>query len=115
MQLKNNGAEYFTDVWNYIDIIPPVGIYVVAFLILLKQYGLEINADAARIVQSIITFFMWFKLLYFLRIFRPTGYLIGMILEVVKDMRYFFVVLLITIIAFGSAFLTISLGNTDES
>lgn len=54
---------------------------------------------------------MWFKLLYFLRIFKNTGYLIRMIVEVIYDMRHFFLVLLITIAAFGDSFLSISLAN----
>ena len=54
---------------------------------------------------------MWMKFLYFLRIFKETGYLIRMIVEVVKDMRNFFLVLLITVAAFGDSFSTIALGN----
>eukprot|EP00347_Sterkiella_histriomuscorum_P022786 403337167 len=115
VQLRNNGLEYFTDVWNYIDIIPPVGIFTISVMILMGANGVEINIHYQRSLIAIISFFMWMKLLYFLRIFRSTGYLIGMILEVIKDMRFFFVVLLITIIAFGSAFLTLSLGNEEAN
>lgn len=68
-----------------------------------------------RGLLSVITFFMWFKFLYFLRIFKNTGYLIRMIVEVVKDMRNFFLVLLITIAAFGDSFLRLSLGNTEDA
>ena len=57
---------------------------------------------------------MWFKFLYFLRIYKSTGYLISMIFEVIKDMRYFFLVLLLTIIAFGDSFLSISYGNKED-
>ena len=56
---------------------------------------------------------MWFKFLYFLRIFKSTGYLIRMIVEVVYDMRNFFLVLLITIAAFGDSFLRIAVANTN--
>ena len=61
-----------------------------------------------------VTFFMWFKFLYFLRIFKNTGYLISMIFEVIKDMRYFLLVLLITIVAFADSLLSISMGNRQE-
>ena len=33
------------------------------------------------------TLLMWFKFMYFLRIFKNTGYLIRMVLDVVYDMR----------------------------
>ena len=114
-QFNQKGGEYFKDVWNYIDIIPPVGIYVISVMILLNLFRIEVNNELQRTINSFITFFMWFKLLYFLRIFKTTGYLIGMILEVVKDMRHFFLVLLVTIIAFASSFLAISLGNDEAN
>lgn len=103
------------DGWNYIDILPPLGIYVYCILIILIRKEYEVNQELYRVLTSIITFFMWFKLLYFLRIFTSTGYLIGMLFEVVKDMRHFFLVLLVTIITFGSSFLAISLGNEDDN
>ena len=58
---------------------------------------------------------MWFKFLYFLRIFKETGYLIRMIVEVVKDMKVFFVVLIVVLAAFGDAFLSLSNSSADES
>jgi len=58
---------------------------------------------------------MWFKILYFLRIFKPTGYLIRMIFTVIYDMRFFFLVLLITLVAFGDSFYIISEANKDDN
>lgn len=67
------------------------------------------------IITSVNSLLLWFKLLYFLRIFEGTGYLINMLIEVVKDMRYFILVLLITIIAFANSYFTISRANDDEN
>jgi hypothetical protein len=47
-------------------------------------------------------------MLYFLRIFKHTGYLIRMLVEVISDMSTFLLVLLITLMAFGDSFLKIS-------
>ncbi len=55
---------------------------------------------------------MWLKLLYFFRINKYTGYLIRMIVKVIFGMKTFLYVLLITIVAFGDAF--ISLKYTKE-
>ncbi len=58
---------------------------------------------------------MWFKFLYFLRIFKSTGYLIRMIIEVIFEMKIFFLVFVIVLCAFGDAFLSLSNGNpTDD-
>lgn len=58
---------------------------------------------------------MWIKLLYFLRIFKSTGYLIRLIVEVVNDMGIFLLVLLITLTAFGDAMLRLSQSNSFEN
>ena len=74
---------------------------------------MSVSLEIEKSIQAIITFFMWFKFLYFLRIFKNTGYLIRMIIEVCKDMMVFFIVLSVTIAAFGDAFLRISMANED--
>jgi hypothetical protein len=59
-------------------------------------------------MQAIASLMMWFKFLYFLRIFMSTGYLIRMILTVVYDMRIFLLVLAIAILGFSDAFISLS-------
>jgi hypothetical protein len=54
---------------------------------------------------------MWIKVLYFLRIFKTTGYLIRMIISVATGMRTFILIVVVTLAAFGDAMLRISLGN----
>jgi hypothetical protein len=58
---------------------------------------------------------IWLKLLYFLRIFKSTGYLIRIIIEVIKDMRSFLLILMLTFIAFGDAFNSINTSNLDAT
>ena len=62
-------------------------------------------------MKAIISLFVWLKLLYFLRIFEETGYLIRIIIQVCADMRFFLLVLLLTIIAFGEAVKSFSDAN----
>ena len=57
---------------------------------------------------------MWLKFLYFLRIFRGTGYLISMIIQVMSDMRVFLSIFLITQFSFGHCFYILSLNNLIE-
>jgi hypothetical protein len=57
-----------------------------------------------RPLGSIAVFLMWFKLLYFLRLFIPTLYMIRMITEVFYDMYTFLIVLAIAMLAFGNSF-----------
>lgn len=57
---------------------------------------------------------MWMKFIQALRIFRSTGYLIRMIVEVLYDMGIFLFILLITLCAFGDSFLRLALGNEGD-
>ena len=114
-QLRGEGFEYLYSFWNYIDLIPPIGMYAMVFMLGARDlFQVNVSSDVERTVLAIVSFFMWMKFLYFLRIFKETGYLIRMIIEVIKDMRNFFLVLLITVAAFGDSFSTIALGNTNE-
>ncbi len=58
---------------------------------------------------------MWLKFLYILRIFKVTGYLVRMILEVIWDMKVFLLIFLLTILAFGDSFLKLSNGNDSDN
>jgi hypothetical protein len=53
---------------------------------------------------SFCLFLKWLGLLYFLQPFASTGALIRMVFQIVLDMRYFLLVLLIALLAAGSAF-----------
>lgn len=57
---------------------------------------------------------LWLKLLYFLRIFRQTGYLIKIIIAVCIDMKEFLFILLLTIMAFGDSMRAISTSNMPQ-
>jgi hypothetical protein len=113
-QLSVCGIDYLKSLWNYIDIIPPTLIYMIIAINLSGYLGFTVTNSFLRSVHAIASFFMWFKLLYFMRIFRNTSYLIRMIITVIYDMRSFLLLLFITIIAFGDSWLSISLGNVEE-
>jgi len=52
----------------------------------------------------VASFFIWFKFLYFFRIFRSFGHLIKTIIEVLRDMKVFLVILSFSILAFSGTF-----------
>lgn len=105
---------YIWSVWNYIDLLSPVGVIIFQILQFLDKYEFEINNDFERCIMALATFFMWLKILYVLRIFKKTGYLIRAIVEVIYDMGIFLFILFLTVITFGDSFLRLSYGNEDE-
>jgi hypothetical protein len=111
VQISGDFFDYWKDIWNYFDFIPPIFIITMVFM---DQYQIRMNLNETPTqiaIQAIATLMIWLKFLYFLRIFEATSSLIRMIMQVIYDIRYFLMVLLLTIIAFGDSFKTISNGN----
>lgn len=55
-------------------------------------------------IGSFAMFSLWLKLFYYLRIFAPISAFIRMIIEIVKDMSTFLVILFASILAFANSF-----------
>jgi hypothetical protein len=51
---------------------------------------------------------MWFKLLYYLRMFTNTGYLVRSIIKIIEDMGSFMLMYIIAIFAFSQAWYVVS-------
>ena len=108
-QFKENGIYYLYSPWNYIDLGPP--------LLIMSLIGYDYvypNNPDTYAIMSLAALMTWLKFLYFMRIFRQFGSLIGMIIEVMADMKVFVCVLLITFLTFGSTFYLISQSNPDD-
>ena len=71
-QLSKKGWDYFKDVWNYADVLPPVIIITVCCVdFFAKNEAPDGNVAKFRYsMQAIASFGMWIKIFYFLRIFR---------------------------------------------
>ena len=67
-----------------------------------------------RTIYIYLALLMWAKLLYFLRIYKQTGYLIRMLIQVVIDFKVFFLVLGITICGFANSFMILSNGSENN-
>ena len=109
-QFLSSGLEYLASPWNYADFVPPVFIIVIVTMHLKIRdvYTENIDWGGLATIHSLASLLMWVKLLYFLRIFKQTGYLIRMLSEVISDMKVFLLILCIVMIAFGEAFLRLS-------
>ena len=71
-QFTKKGWDYFQDVWNYADVLPPVIIITVCFVDFFAENEAP-DGNVAKFrysMQAIASFGMWIKIFYFLRIFR---------------------------------------------
>lgn len=60
------------------------------------------NYFILRILTGLAIFFTWIKLMFFGRGFKNIAFLIKMIMQVMINMRYFFIVTFWTLIAFSA-------------
>lgn len=80
IQLRNETLyKYLSNLWNYIDVIPLL--FVIAAISL--SFAVSFNDHSylgyvkwERYLNAFASFFIWFKFLYFFRIFRNFGHLI---------------------------------------
>ena len=109
-QLLFHKLEYFKSFWNILDLTSLI-LNVTNVLLNFANANYEIINRTC----SISVLILYFKLFYFLRIFFATGYLIGMIIEIVIDMKYFLCVLIISAWAFGNSFWILGRNSSPEN
>jgi len=116
-QMREDGLEYFASIWNIIDIGPCI---ILPGLVVANLFGAFDNVatdeegghlEALSVSASAATLLLWLRFLYFLRIFEATGAYIRAIVEVIKDMKFFLLILMITMMSFGDSFKVMSLAN----
>jgi hypothetical protein len=72
---------------------------------------IEVNAITIRPIGSIAVFLMYFKVFFFLRLFSSTSSMIRLIVEIIKDMGSFTMVLMLAILAWGHTFYILSINT----
>ena len=89
---------HFSQPENWFDIM--------AFILHIATLTLErtevVDMKLVRICASMCLFCVWCQLLYWLRMFDGTSKYWDMILETIKDVRYFGLILILMIIMFAS-------------
>eukprot|EP01038_Epipyxis_sp_PR26KG_P004170 gene4170-5935_t len=93
-------AIHFYDFWNFIDLV----VVLTVFFGFVARLFLHRDSVVSRCLLSITVIAAWFKVLYFLRPFESSGPLVSMILQIVKDLKFFLVVLSSVLFGFTQAF-----------
>ena len=95
--------SYFTNFWNYQDILGLIFVLVTTIL--------DWTIKSSRIKRpffAVALLLLFSRNQYNLRIFRSIGYLTNMVKQVISDMRPFLLLISSSIAAFGTAFYMIS-------
>jgi len=81
LQLVKGGdyIDYFSSIWNYLDFVPPI-LMTITVVNHVQQLMRGVNdSNTGVAIQAIAVLMIWFKFLYFLRIFKETSSLVRMI------------------------------------
>ena len=89
--------SYFLSFWNLVD----MSSIILNLLILLFDL-INVREDTLIPILATAVLLMWLKLFYFGRIFFKTASMIRMIIEISSDMKYFLLILILTIAGFGN-------------
>jgi len=94
---------YFLSIWNLVDVLS-------IFLNLLILLFDLINVTESTLIPILAcaVLLMWLKLFYFGRIFLSTASVIKMIIAISSDMKYFLLILMLTIAGFGNWFMILA-------
>lgn len=95
-------------IWSIVDFVI-VGLnLIITFDLLFEQ-----SVIFLRCIEAFLVIFMFFKSLYYLRLISEIAPLINDIFAILKDIRYFILVYVLTIIAFILSFYIIGQNQTD--
>ena len=90
--------------WNYIEFPTYLLVFISGILELLNIWvdlNIGENNVILRIIDSIALMFIWIKVASFSRGRSDTAFIMRMIVQVMYDMRYFFVFMFWIVIGFG--------------
>ena len=96
-QISLHKLKYFTSFWNIVDLIS-----LTFNLFIFKCDLARISSPQITTFKGIAVWLVWLKFFYFGRIFYATIAMIRMVIEIAYDMKYFVLILLLTVTGFGN-------------
>jgi len=114
--LARDGSDWFFDGFNYNDLLLPfLQLYLTRFGAgaLNLEDGEKIN-ETRRALASLASFFLWIKAFYWLRLFTGTSFYIRLIVETLREIKYFMILFAFCLMMFGNAILIMDTGRNPR-
>ena len=111
IQLKREGMGYFTSgIWNFFD----VSSIVLNTILLVDLFGKQqIDIELTRVIAFFTIFILWWKLIYWFRLFESTSFYIKLIIETIKGIGYFTIIFIVILMAFSNAIFILNKNRTE--
>lgn len=100
MQIKNEGYDYFTDFWNYFELM---GLFLFFWAAMLDLTRPSVT-DLMRIIFSMSVLMSLVKVVYLIRVFKHLNFLATMLVSVCNEVIFFFILFTIFLLTFAECF-----------
>lgn len=101
-QMLVAGKRYWTDFWNYLDIVRSL-----TCMIYYSMFYVDLGKEWNYELLAVVTLVSWIRGISYFRIFQKTRYIINLLTEVINDMKAFMCVLVYSSLSFTFLFLVI--------
>ena len=115
--MRDGFKEYFTgsDFFNYIDLLTAgLNFWLVIETLSDTETRDESTRQTDRAWTALTVVLMWIKSFYWLRFFPEYSQYVRLIKDTIYDMRRFFIVFILLLMAFGNALMIIDVGRDDD-
>lgn len=93
--------KYRFGFWNIIDAVSTVLLILYIIFDTNFAWSEEQGSGAVKIIHSLTLFFFWMNFLSFGRAFEGTGFMLRILIQVLKDVKYFMIILFTLICTFS--------------
>lgn len=114
-EVERDPKEYFLSGYNYIDIGLIITAFIVLIIDLLNILAITNDSNLVKLFASITAFLFWLRVISYLRGFEGTAFMIRLIFEVVSDIRYFLLLILMFTLSFNCSIYLIQSSYDTEN
>lgn len=107
-QAISSGSDYFSDPWNYLDLIRLI------FATLMFITDIIVGNVYSELIIALVLLVSWMRGIAYFRVFKATRYYINLIYEVILDIIPFLMIVLYSTLAFSFIFERVFRDPTNE-
>ena len=108
-----NKLSYFTDLWNINDFISLS--FTLVIIATSVEHDTVIAVENLRAMAAIASCTLMVKVFDWLRLFENTAFYILLVMETMKDIKAFLILLMTTLMMFGIPMVMLYLNRTDDN
>ena len=112
LQARSEGYNYLCSFWNIIDMIGLL--FVLAITLLTLLHSQLISVESMRVIAAFGSCCTLIKLIDWLRLFEETAFYVLLVQITLKDITYFMLLVLTTLMMFGVPLLMLDANSAED-